>query len=149
MRKWNYSFVNTVRIPTVLTSKGFYVLGCFLRTGRKGAIVDNAGGGGIFAAIDDKSGMVISDGHDEYGHSYVSHPDSNIQFKGFQLPDWQSVIDIAEKAHRGMPHHRYIAYDFAHTDSGWILIEGNWGQFLSQFASGVGLKDEFIKYMNE
>ena len=146
---WNESSVNTVRVPTILSSKGFHTLGCYMRTGRKGAVIDNAGGGGIFAAVDEKTGVVISNGFTEDGISYVKHPDSGITYKGFQLPDWQSLLGIAEEAHRGMPKHRYIAYDFAYTEEGWVLVEGNWGQFLSQFATGIGLKEQFLKYMNE
>ena len=146
---WNESSVNTVRVPTILSSKGFHVMGCFMRTGRKGAVIDNAGGGGIFAAIDEETGIVISNGFSEEGVSYVKHPDSGIVYKGFRLPDWQSLLTLAEEVHRGMPKHKYIAYDFAYTEEGWVLVEGNWGQFISQFATGIGLKDQFIKYMNE
>lgn len=149
MSEWNASSVNTVRVPTILTDKGFYVMGCFMRTGRKGTIIDNAGGGGILAAVDGNTGVVITNGFDEGGHFHKVHPDSKKEYKGFQLPEWDTLLKIAENAHRGMPKHKYIAYDFAHTDNGWVLIEGNWGQFLSQFPTGIGLKDLWFKYMNE
>lgn len=45
MAQWNESSVNTVRVPTILTGKGFHVLGCFMRAGRVGSVIDNAGGG--------------------------------------------------------------------------------------------------------
>ena len=114
------------------------ILAPFIRTGRKGAIVDNAGGGGIFAAVDELSGQVISDDMDEQGNKYQKHPESNMLYKGFQIPEWESLIDLATKAHLKMDKHRYIAYDFAHTDNGWGMIEGNWGQFLTQFALNKG-----------
>ena len=28
-----------------------------------------------------------------------------------------------------MSDHIYVGWDFALTDNGWVLIEGNWGQF--------------------
>ena len=149
MAAWNQSSVNTVRVPTILTGKGFHVLGCFMRTGRVGSIIDNAGGGGILAAVDDESGIVNSDGFSEDGTFHTNHPDSNLHYKGFQVPDWQGLLSIAEAAHRNMSNQRYIAYDFAHTDDGWVMVEGNWGQFLSQFANGVGLKKQFFEYMLE
>jgi hypothetical protein len=46
-----------------------------------------------------------------------------------------------------MPHHRYIGWDFALTDDGWVLIEGNWGQFLSQYVDKIGLKSKFMDCM--
>ena len=86
------------------------------------------------AAIDESSGLIISDGMDEQGNKYQKHPESNLPYKGFQIPEWEQLIDLATKAHLQMDRHRYIAYDFAHTDNGWVMIEGNWGQFLAQFA---------------
>lgn len=149
MEQWNKSSVNTVRVPTILSSKGFHILGSFMRTGRKGSIIDNAGGGGIFAAIDDETGIVISNGFSEDGKSYERHPDTGMIYKGFQLPDWKSLLLLVEEAHRKMPNHKYIAYDLAYSNSGWVLVEGNWGQFISQFATGKGLKADFVRYMNE
>ena len=149
MSIWNESSVNTVRVPTILVSRGVHIFGCFMRTGRKGKVIDNAGGGGIFAAIDEKTGIVITDGYTEKGEVFVNHPDSHLFYKGFQVPDWQDLLEKAREAHKRMPQHKYIAYDFAYTDSGWIIIEGNWGQFLSQYATGKGLKNQFFQYMKE
>lgn len=144
---FNQSSVNTVRIPSILTPKGHSVLGCFFRTGRKGAVIDNAGGGGIFAAIDERTGITITDGFDEKCNSYTHHPDSGIAYKGFQIKDWSELLEITRKAHEGMPNHKYIAYDFAHTDNGWVMLEGNFGQFIGQFATKQGLKQKFHKLL--
>lgn len=145
---FNESSVNTVRLPTILNKDGFHVIGPFLRTGRKGSIVDNGGGGGIFSAIDEKEGVIISNGCDEKGNHYENHPDSQKKFVDFQIPEWHELLQIAEKAHSKMKGHKYIAWDFAYTPNGWVLIEGNWGQFLSQFATGKGLRKRFEKLMN-
>lgn len=149
LKVFNQSSVNTVRIPSVLTPKGHYVLGCFFRTGRKGAVIDNAGGGGIFAAIDSKTGIAITDGYDERRNSYICHPDSGIVYKGFKIKDWDKLLEITETAHKKMSNHKYIAYDFAYTEKGWVMLEGNFGQFISQFATKQGLKSEFQKLMFE
>lgn len=149
MAAWNQSSVNTVRIPTFLNKNGFFVGVPFFRTGRAGSCVDNAGMGGIFADVDAVSGLIYTDGIDEYGHHYVSHPDSGMCFKGYQIPRWKDLLNTVEKVHKEcMSHHIYIGWDFALTDKGWVLIEGNWGQFVSQYADLVGFRDKFIKYMN-
>lgn len=148
MAKFNSSSVNTVRLPTIVNDSGFHVLGAFMRTGRKGSIVDNGGSGGIISAIDTKKGIVVSDGVDEKGLRYSKHPDSGEPFRGFAVPQWQELLAIAENAHRHLKGHKYVAWDFAYTSTGWVLIEGNWGQFLSQFATGKGLKKEFVELMN-
>ena len=146
---WNESSVNTVRLPSFLSSNGsFHILAPVLRVGRKGSVVDNAGGGGIIACIDEKSGMIITNGQDEAGFEYVVHPDSNKKFKGWQIPKWKELLTLAEEIHRNcLSSHRYIGFDFALTDKGWVLIEGNWGQFLNQYVDYRGIKNEFLNYI--
>lgn len=145
---FNASSVNTVRLPTIINKSGFHVIGPFLRTGRTGSIVDNGGGGGIFSAIDEQTGLVISKGMDENGNYYEKHPDSGICFKNFQVPEWKALLALAEEIHSKMIGHKYIAWDFAYTSNGWVLIEGNWGQFISQFALDIGLRKRFENLMN-
>lgn len=147
MAQWNSSSVNTVRIPSFLCGGKSNILGPFFRTGRKGCIIDNAGGGGIFAVLNPDTGVVETDGMNELGKYYVNHPDSGLQYRGFQIPEWDNLLDITRKIHLTMPFHRYIAFDFAYTDQGWVLIEGNWGQLISQYNNKIGLKKKFHQYM--
>ena len=147
---WNESSVNTVRLPSILTKKGHYIMTPFFRTGRKGTVIDNAGSGGVFANVDRQSGMIYSDGMDEYGHFYECHPDSGMKYKGWQIPRWNELLQIVEEIHRkNMPSHIYIGFDFALTDNGWVLVEGNWGQFVNQYIDKVGNKKEFMQYIKQ
>lgn len=146
---WNESSVNTVRLPCFLSNGHFHVLAPFFRTGRKGSVVDNAGGGGIFACIDAKTGVLNSDGVDEMNNYYTNHPDSDMVFRGWQIPRWNELLTLAEETFREcFPTHRYIGFDYALTENGWVLIEGNWGQFVGQYNSKKGVKQEFINYLN-
>lgn len=145
---WNQSSVNTMRVPSFLHNGKFEIVQPFFRTGRAGAIIDNAGGGGILSCVDVQTGKLSSDGCDESGHLYHAHPDSGVVFKGWEVPDWEKLKKLVEEVHRSkMPHHRYIGWDFAYTDNGWVLIEGNWGQFVGQYANHIGVKDIFLNYM--
>lgn len=149
MAEWNQSSVNTVRIPCFLTSEGFKVLNPFFRAGRKGNVIDNGGGGGIFACLDERTGEVISDGFDENNQNHEVHPDSKLKYKGWSIPHWNELLNLSEKIFREcFPDHKYIGFDFALTDKGWVLIEGNWGQFLGQYALKQGIKEKFIEYLN-
>lgn len=48
-----------------------------------------------------------------------------------------------------MPQHKYIAYDFALTKDGWVMIEGNWGQYIcQQTATQSGAKKKFKELIN-
>lgn len=149
MSAWNESSVNTVRLPCFLSSNGtFHALAPVLRVGRKGSVVDNAGGGGIIACIDERNGIITTNGQDEAGLEYLAHPDSNRKFKGWQIPKWKELLAFAEEIHRNcLSSHRYIGFDFALTDNGWVVIEGNWGQFLNQYVDHRGIKNEFLNYI--
>ena len=146
---WNESSVNTVRLPAILHNDKFTVLGPCFRMGRAGAIVDNASNGGLFACIDVETGRLCSDGlDDKTGKYFAKHPDSGITFKGWQVPRWGELLKLAEKIHRQIPHHKYIGWDFALTEKGWVVVEGNWGQLLSQYNDHVGLKKRFFELLD-
>ncbi|MBR5083896.1 MAG: hypothetical protein IKX33_04780 [Prevotella sp.] len=145
---WNDTSVNTVRIPALYTRSGCKILQPFLRTGRKGAVVDNAGGGGIFAVFDAETGIITTDGVDEHGGRYERHPDSGIVYKGWQVPRYEELKALTAELLHALPSHpRYVAFDFALTAEGWVLVEGNYnGQFVGQMADHLGVRNEFLKY---
>lgn len=148
MASWNPSCVNTIRVSSFLGEKGFHVLCPFIRTGRKGSVVDNGGQGGLYAAIDEISGEVITNGKDEMCNVYVEHPDSHIVYKGWKVPQWEELMSLTKEIHQLFPKHKYIAWDFAHTDNGWVLIEGNWGEFIAQQSTMErGYKKEFLEFI--
>lgn len=146
MASLNESSVNTVRIPSFSTKGNYSILKPFLRMGRSGSIVDNGNSGGIFATIDPKTGIINGHGHDLRGNEYISHPDSGVVLKGWQIPDWDDLLKLTKDVHQIIPFYPYVGWDFAHTDKGWCLIEGNWGQFLSEFADKEGIKSKFDSY---
>lgn len=150
MSQFNPTSVNSVRIPTFRTKNGYEIFGTFMRVGRKGSIVDNAGAGGIFVRVDEISGEIISDGFTEQGNIFEYHPDLNIPFKGFKIPRYAELKSIAIKCHNDLEDHKYVGWDFALTKDGWVLLEGNWGQFLCQQVSGQKpLKKEFISLISK
>lgn len=142
---WNPSSLNTFRIPTFRTKEGIKIFYPSIRVGRSGSIVDNAGAGGTFAAIDSETGMIITDGFDKLGHHYLAHPDSGKTYKGEQIPEWDALKAFVTEVHNAMPKgHKYIAYDMALSTRGWVVIEANWGEIsMPQVEMGRGLKKEF------
>ncbi len=146
---WNESSVNTVRIPSFRLKDGCHILQPFFRTGRKGSVVDNAGHGGIFAVFDAESGIITTDGVDEHGGRFERHPDSGLKFKGWQVPYYEELKKLVSEVHQSLPsHHRYVGFDFALTDKGWVLVEGNWGQMVGQMAELKGIRRKFIEYIS-
>ncbi len=149
MSNWNESSVNTLRTASCLVGNKFYLFPSIFTVGRKGSVVNNAGAKGILAGVDNQTGIVHSNGYDKDDIVYERHPDSGLTFKGTQIPQWAELIELAEKVHRSMPpYHRYVAFDFALTDKGWMLIEGNWGQFHGlQITFQRGYKYDFLKWI--
>lgn len=150
MGKWNPSSVNTIRVPSFITKDGKHVvLNPTIRTGREGSIIDNAGSGGVTAMIDVETGKIATEGIDKKYNRYTNHPDSQVPFKGTQIPQWEELMKTAEAVHRSLPsHHKYVGFDFALSTNGWVLIEGNWGQLIgSQTASQIGIRYKFEKIM--
>lgn len=121
---FNSSSVNTLRCITFRTKKGVETPFFFFKTGRNGAFVDNGAAGGLIIAVDWEKG-ILGAGTDEYGHRFDNHPDSGISFIGFQLPDWDQAVDLCRKLSAQLPEVRIIGWDLAHTDNGWVIIEGN------------------------
>lgn len=148
--KWNASSLNTFRIPTFRTNDGVKIFYPSIRIGRAGCIVDNAGAGGTFAAIDYETGIIISDGFDKHGHHYLEHPDTHVKYKGAQIPEWDALKAFVSEVHNAMPlEHKYIAYDMALSTRGWVVIEANWGEVsMPQIEMGRGLKKEFEEMLN-
>ncbi len=148
--QFNKSSVNTIRFPSFKRNGVVKCVFPCMRFGRAGSIVDNAGQGGMFVSIDQETGEIISDAIDEKGHVFVSHPDSNVTFRGFRIPQWDSIVEIIKDAHLSLPEDQvYVAFDLALSDKGWCIVEGNWGDWILQQASlQRGLKKEFVSLLN-
>lgn len=125
MAQFNYSSVNTVRVITFNTRDGIITPYVFFKVGRRGSFVDNGGAGGILVGIDAHTGISNTDGFDEFGIRYEEHPDTRKKFRGFMLPDFTSLLDLSKELSEKMPSVKIIGWDFAYTQNGWVVIEGN------------------------
>ena len=131
MKIMSLKSVNTVRIMTFNVGGNIKIGPCFFKAGRGTSFVDNGGAGGILVGINNQSGILETNGFDEGMRTYETHPDTGVTFRGFMLPEWKDVINLARKLSALVPSIKYIGWDFAHTDQGWIVVEGNGsGQFI-------------------
>ena len=146
----NPSSVNTVRCITFMTSQGIKIGPCFLKVGQGDSFVDNGGKGGILIGINSQNGILDTDGYDEFLRKYKKHPNTGTEFSGYQLPEWNQMINIVKEMSMQVPNVRYIGWDMAHTDSGWVVIEGNGGgQFIGpQIVWQRGFKEDIEKLLN-
>lgn len=146
LSKLNESSVNTVRCISFQKEGETLIPFCFLKIGQKGSFVDNGGAGGILVGIDTESGILDTDGIDENCKIYKKHPDSGICFKGYQLPDWKNAKLLVKELMKEMQSMKYIGWDLAYTDKGWVVVEGNSsGQFIGpQLVYQRGIKKDIL-----
>jgi len=142
MAEFHPQSVNTIRMSVIRLNSSTIVFEPFMRIGRGDAIVDNAGAGGLIAAIDSATGTVIACG-DELGHSYERHPNTVKQIIGFVIPKWKEACELGKQLSEIVPTTRYIGWDLALTDRGWDVVEGNeMAQFLAQLVTKKGIRSK-------
>lgn len=134
--------VNTLRLNTIRCKDSIEVVWAILRFGRNNRIVDNAHFGGLFSVIDD-NGFAIAAG-DVNRHTYVTHPDTGVALTGFKVPGWEKACEMVRNLATKVGDLRFIGWDLALTDKGWILVEANTSPgILSPMVTGQGVREEF------
>ena len=135
--------VNTLRINTcLLSNNNVFVFAPVLRIGRGGSVVDNAGAGGIIAALDSNGAVIVCG--DEHCNSFTKHPDTGVSLIGFKIPQFDLALNMVKEMALLLPSVRRIGWDLAFTDNGWVLIEANANpNFLWQIATRKGIRDDF------
>ena len=76
-------------------------------------------------------------------------PDTGVAFKGFQLPEWEEMLQIVREMSGKLDNIRYVGWDMAYSKKGWAVVEGNgMSQMIaSQFIYKKGIKEEVEGYM--
>ena len=153
MAKFNDSTLNTLRLYTLVPEDGkpIITLGN-ARFGRLGNDVDNFHSGGVSAVIDLETGKLTSDAINRAHVKVTHHPDSNMKFKGFQIPNFEECKKTVCEAALVVKELRHVGWDVAIAEDGHIeLIEGNaFPNFdITQAADQIGKKDRYEKYIDE
>ncbi len=133
--------INTFRIITYRWENDIKHIPAIMRIGRNGNYLDNAHAGGIFIAIND-DGTLHDKAFTEFKESFDCHPDSETVFSGYQIENFDRVIDAAYRIHRAIPQLGVINWDFTIDEKEHpILIEANvfgGSVWLSEKAHGCG-----------
>ena len=138
--------LNTLRVYTISKDGRFEILAAEFRVGVGDSIVDNASAGGIVAAIDLETGIIIWDGEDKAGNKYQVHPNSGKAFKGFVIPYWNKVVDVCKELSTVVPEIVFAGWDICVLENGEIeMVEVNSYPNVTglQIAYHKGLKPKF------
>lgn len=120
--------LNTLRLDTFIDPAGVIKLtNASIRFGINKSVVDNAGSGGCFVAVDIDTGELGDKGYqmlDHGGNIFLRHPDTQASFKGARIPYFDEVKALVLEAARVLPH-RFTGWDIAIAPDGPVLMEGN------------------------
>lgn len=126
LNAFNPFSVNTVRVVTILNGNDVEIIAAALKTGGAiGKFVDNMHSGGIGMQVDIETGITTTSGKDYHFNDYVYHPVTGVRFLGFQVPNWDKVLDLVKTAHLRLPQCLIFGWDVAITENGVDLIEAN------------------------
>lgn len=127
---FNESSVNTVRFMTTLWPDGSAkAIAAFIKIGRAGKCVDNAGvGGNVDACVDMETGEIKYAIQYDGWHNIKridSHPDSGRVINGVVIDNWQAIKKEVESFQQAFPFCKAVGWDIAITEQGPVVIEVN------------------------
>lgn len=116
--------VNTIRVVTLLKDDICHFICAGIRMGNAD-VVDNFHKDGMVCDVDIKTGKIITPAIDRKGSTYNKHPRTGYEFMGFEIPNWDKVLKLAEDAIRVQPGVNYVGWDIAVCLDKAVIIEGN------------------------
>lgn len=127
---FNKTSVNTVRFMTTLYPNGeAKVIATWMKFGRLGTYVDNAGSGGnIDACVNVETGQICKVVEFQGFRSTKKinhHPDSGIQLEGTIIENWEEIKSKVIEFQKSFPFVKAVGWDIAITDDGPVVIEVN------------------------
>ena len=127
---FNASSVNTVRFMTALYPDGSAkVIATFIKIGRAGRCVDNAGGGGnVDVCVDVETGEIRYAIQFDGWHNVKDidcHPDNGNPLNGVIIENWEAVKADVIRFQQAFPYCKVAGWDIAITNEGPVVIEIN------------------------
>ena len=136
------SSINTIRYvvdycPDGTTDHLFAII----RMGVGNNRIDNTHAGGLCAAIDLKTGIIVSGGVRQNGDTCLVHPDTGKQIIGSQIPRWLELRSFVEQIRPavGLTDVHLVGWDLALTPDGWCIVEGNAGPSMMGIQGSMGI----------
>ncbi len=146
--------INPLRTRTRADDNGkIHHLDSALRIGAGGNNIDNWFAGGLVVGIDRNGRLKETASHEFVVNGHITHrrhPDTDVEFKGVQLPDYKEAIDMAWRLHALIPGIAAIGWDIAFTPEGPCIVEGNdnFEISLNQVANG-GLRGKWNSILGQ
>lgn len=125
-RKISPNTLNTIRVVTFLNkSNQVKIANGFARVGVGKSKVDNWHAGGLKIPLNFNEGIMVDYAYDYACNIYEKHSETNFIFRNAIVPDLDKLIKRVKEYALLFPMQRFIAWDFAFTNKGLIVIEVN------------------------
>lgn len=134
LNRFNANSVNTIRFYSISSRKKAVIADgrhadiatATVKLGGSNAVVDNLHAGhGVCAAVDLKTGEIITNGIDWNGNAYIHHPRSKVKIKGTIIPFIKEAQEMIYAAIDLLKIEGVIGWDIAIGQNGPILVEPN------------------------
>lgn len=127
---FNASSVNTIRFMTVLyPDNKARLAGIWMKFGRAGRCVDNAGSGGnVDACVDMTEGEIkyVTEFNGWRNMKAITHhPDTGTLLEGVKIEKWNDIVEQVLHFQECFPYCKAAGWDIAITDEGPVVIEVN------------------------
>ena len=117
--------LNTLRITTIAVDEKINIIYSVLRVGQGGSCVDNITSGGMYCPVNEKGIITKPAFCNKTGKCLTHHPETGVEFVGFEIPYYKETVDLILKAATLVPEVRYVGWDVGITPDGPVLVEGN------------------------
>ncbi len=137
--------VNGIRVNAIRVNDKIEIFGPWFKIGVGGHFVTGGAQGSLLAGINAQTGIVETLAYDELGRKFDKHPQTGYTFVGYQIPQWESLLQTVRELSEQLPTVGYVGWDMVLTqNNGWCVMEGNqYGEFIWQLVYDRGMKDEF------
>ena len=141
--------VNTIRVVVFNDANNeTHTICTGIRFGN-GGVTDNFSHDGMVADIDPETGIIRTHAIDKKGHIYSTHPITGKKFIGFQIPNWEKVIQITHEAMSVQEGVNYVGWDVAVCEDKVVLVEGNSAPDLVLIQAPYAPQFKGMKYLFE
>lgn len=125
MSTLNPTSINTIRIVTIFANGEAHLMYSLLRIGNGKSCVDNISSGGMYVPVNEDGVIFRRAFCDKTGMLYDSHPVTNTEFIGFEIPMFKEAVQMCKDAAAQIPEVGYVGWDVAISTNGPVFIEGN------------------------
>lgn len=117
--------INSLRVVTILKDNKAEILYAYIKIGNSDRPVDNLNANGMCSPLDVETGIILYPSYDKSKNTFYKHPTTGVQIVGFQVPNWDKVVEMVKEAALVIPEVGYVGWDVAITPDSCCLVEGN------------------------